>query len=412
MERNSLDMKNNFKTQFIILLAIFVSDSLQAGTNYYKNILIGGRASTMGGAYIAISDDASGVYYNPAGLSLTSGNSISGSAKIFNQSQKVYANAIGSSSWNRENSNLFANFFGMIKRTKRHIFAFSFSTPDSTVEHQDQVFKDITDVVNPISIYGYNRHYQDSTDIFGVSHATKLSRRLSYGLSLFYSSRVKRETIHTVIEYADGEDEMSFTNETVKEKGVKPKLGFLWSPGKRLSVGMTLSGTFLFDSLTERQLNFETKGSSNNQMETQQYTAKRNMPYELSLGIGYFPSAYLLMAFDFDYFMSNDDDKKDVFNLSWGGEYYLNKSNALRFGVYTNRTNNLVCSSVTTSPNDDTDMYGVTIGYATFSRDSSVTFGAIYSMGSGDAQIYSGSTTTRSVEKSSISFVTSANYGF
>jgi len=53
----------------IIATAILLSSfSLWADGEHYKNSLIGGRAATMGGAYSAISDDASGSYYNPPGL--------------------------------------------------------------------------------------------------------------------------------------------------------------------------------------------------------------------------------------------------------------------------------------------------------------------------------------------------------
>ena len=65
-------MKNisNYKLFFMIILisGCLVSQLLYANTDNYKNILIGDRASTMAGAFSAISDDSSGVFYNPAGL--------------------------------------------------------------------------------------------------------------------------------------------------------------------------------------------------------------------------------------------------------------------------------------------------------------------------------------------------------
>jgi len=47
---------------------LFVSAWVFADEFHYNNLLIGDRASGMGGAYTAISDDASGMYYNPAGI--------------------------------------------------------------------------------------------------------------------------------------------------------------------------------------------------------------------------------------------------------------------------------------------------------------------------------------------------------
>ncbi len=40
---------------------------------HYTNLLIGDRASGMGGAYTAVSDDATGLYYNPAGIAYAAG---------------------------------------------------------------------------------------------------------------------------------------------------------------------------------------------------------------------------------------------------------------------------------------------------------------------------------------------------
>jgi len=50
---------------------------------HYKDMLFGGRAAGMGGTYIAISDDAAGCFYNPAGTVYAYEDSISGSGNAF-----------------------------------------------------------------------------------------------------------------------------------------------------------------------------------------------------------------------------------------------------------------------------------------------------------------------------------------
>ncbi len=42
--------------------------SARADDTHYQDFIVGGRAVVLGGAYTAISDDPSGIYYNPAGL--------------------------------------------------------------------------------------------------------------------------------------------------------------------------------------------------------------------------------------------------------------------------------------------------------------------------------------------------------
>ena len=48
----------------ILICVVFAPMQLHADNAHYKNMLIGERAATMGGSYVAISDDSTGCYYN------------------------------------------------------------------------------------------------------------------------------------------------------------------------------------------------------------------------------------------------------------------------------------------------------------------------------------------------------------
>ena len=67
---------------FLLLLTLgFLMDyAVYADQYHYHNIILGDRAMGLGGAFVGVSDDASGVYYNPAGLGFALSNDISGSA--------------------------------------------------------------------------------------------------------------------------------------------------------------------------------------------------------------------------------------------------------------------------------------------------------------------------------------------
>lgn len=80
------------KTRIYIVIACLVAfmafattDSLainpKAGTFAYSflKIPVGAKAPAMGGAYTGLSNDAAGLYFNPAGIALVSGSEISGS---------------------------------------------------------------------------------------------------------------------------------------------------------------------------------------------------------------------------------------------------------------------------------------------------------------------------------------------
>jgi long-subunit fatty acid transport protein len=94
----------------IISFGLIVGANQTFAQTHFKNTLIGDRAATMGGAYTAIADDASGSFYNPAGLALAQGNSLSGSANVYQINRSTYKNTLGDQDWERNSENLNPNF--------------------------------------------------------------------------------------------------------------------------------------------------------------------------------------------------------------------------------------------------------------------------------------------------------------
>lgn len=380
--------------------------------NHYKNNLVGGRATTMSGAYVAVSDDASGSYYNPAGMSFAQTNSISGSAKLYNQTRTVFSQAIGNNDWERMNKNLIANFFGMLKRQEKWTWGVSLVMPEMMTEHQDQVYYNITGVTDPISTYGYNLHLKDSIHHVGPSLSYRLDDKLSLGMTIYYHYRVFRKNLHYIIEYTDGTDQSYYSNLVQVENGYRPKIGLMWLLDDHFTVGLTYAKTVIVKSRINVHIDQVAKDSTDHQFSDSEYTTKTKTPHEVSLGMAWFPSPYFLASVDFDYYKETDSGNDDVLNVSFGSEYYLTAAHAIRGGFYTNRTNKPEVSAATTFPNRHIDMYGLTAGYTNYHKDSSVTIGAVYSRGKGRAQIYSGSNISRDMERTSLSLVASASYGF
>ena len=95
----------------ILISGCLVSQLLYANTDNYKNILIGDQASTMAGAFSAISDDSSEVFYNPAELVHIPKTKYTGSANTYYQKTIVYENAIDDYNWERDSRTLKPNFF-------------------------------------------------------------------------------------------------------------------------------------------------------------------------------------------------------------------------------------------------------------------------------------------------------------
>lgn len=75
-------MKSKIKFLSLSLLLIFsyqvnAQDKVGSTAAQFLGITAGARGSAMGSAYVALSDDASGMFWNPAGLARSQGNSVS-----------------------------------------------------------------------------------------------------------------------------------------------------------------------------------------------------------------------------------------------------------------------------------------------------------------------------------------------
>lgn len=396
----------------IFILVLLFSSNAFSDMEHYKDVLIGGRAATMGGAYTGVSDDASGSFYNPAGLNFANMSSFSGSANTYTINKTKYQKAIGDRDWDRDSSNLMPNFFGVVQKGKDSAFGFSYAVVNSKIEHQDQIYEYISEVSNPLNVYALNIHSEDNTYHIGPSYSKKFSDEFTFGATLYYHYRVYRRAQSQLLRYSDGTDESTYLNTLKKEKGFMPKLGVMWTPKDKWSMGATLAHTQVIASITDNQQNKKNKGASTFQFGQNADTVKRKMPYELSIGTAYFPSPYVLYSFDVDYYLPTDGSQVDVINFSMGSEYFLNETNAIRGGVYTNRSNSKQPSKNTVAPLEKIHYYGATVGYTMYSKSSAITLGTIYSTGEGDAQIYTGSSAIKKYESTSYRFIIAADYGF
>ena len=229
-------------------------------------MLIGERATGLGGAYTAIADDPSGLYYNPAGIVYSLGSKLSGSMNAFYHIKKRYEKALGNNDWERSCATLLPNFFGVIQPISEGKFGFSYAVTDAMIEDQDQTFSNILINIESIEDPNYpkparsdmviNFNNEDRTYNFGPSYAWKASKNLAVGTTLYIHNRRKQKILNQYFTLKDGDERHLQENEyyELNEWGIKPIIGLMWSPeAMKYSFGATLSRTFLFDSKTQLQ---------------------------------------------------------------------------------------------------------------------------------------------------------------
>ena len=396
---------------FRIFLIFFICwllthTSVTADEYHYKNVLVGDRAATMGGAYIGVADDSSGSFYNPAGIAFAYGDSVSGSGNAYHSSRTKYSQAIGEDDWVRDSTTILPNFFGMIKKYGDYTVAISYIVPDSIIEHQDQKFSVNNAAVNQ---YYLSLHSEDKTNMIGPSLAYKFSDTLSVGISLFYSYRIYRYQQSEFLALPSGLADISYNSVKLEEYSYLPKIGVQYSPFEPLFIGLTISQGIL----ESRTLQQDSSKIEDNifALSNAEYSQIKTYPTQISLGAAFYYSPSLLFALDADYYATTEEDLQNVTNVAFGTEWFIDATHAIRGGIFTNNDNRVECT--TSACNEaQLNMNGLTFGYSNYTRTNSFTLGAVYSTGTGKADVYGDKSAIVDMQRQSITVVFAANYNY
>lgn len=426
-------MSNNRRLKHLVatlcaLLGAGVMVNCHADSNHYVNMLVGDRAAGMGGAYTAISDDPSGLYYNPAGIVYSPGSSLSGSMNSYQQSSVTYKNVLGGThDWTRKSGSLLPNFFGVVQPLGGGMVGFSYAVPNSIEEDQDQSFAGITTALGDAEFI-INFNNSDNTYNYGPSYAYKISDSLAIGGTLYFQYRHQQRISNTVLLYSGDRVWINDYFE-LDEYGVKPVLGVMWSPAKQWSLGMSMSKVSVIGStLTTHQTCLGANSSSYSatalcqagNIVTHQVTEtdeEGRYPFNVNLGAAWFASDALLLSADVSYYDAVEagaESRDSVVNIALGSEYYINPRWAMRAGFYTDNANTpqLQENFTAYNQNEHVDLYGISASISHFTRSSSLTLGFSYSSGEGKAQIISGSSALQDVSMENFGVSLAASYSY
>lgn len=409
----------------LLILTTLTGGSLFADQLHYKNIIIGDRAAGLAGAYSAIADDASGLYYNPAGIVFSKDLQLSASANALHSSSLKYKNVLNGTDWKRESSTIVPNFFGMTTKLGPGYFGFSYAVTDFDVEDQDTVLTSIPG----ISTFVLNLNNTDKVTKLGPSYAIQINDQWNVGVSLYLHDREQDLVQSQFIRLSNNRFESSDLFIDASETGIEPILGVMWSPRENWSVGASIRQVKIISSETRVQ-NFCSSDVNDATVQPSQCLRvdasvvdpsivsnkdKRELPVNTRIGVAYFPSPKFLISSDLSYFSSVDSDAfkaESVLNISIGVEYYYNASWALRGGIFTNNSNASEIDPNISDQSDHVDLTGLSLSLSKFSRTSSITVGYAGSSGSGEAQVIAGNTAIQTLDQSMHTLYLSTSYRF
>ncbi|MBE0471453.1 MAG: hypothetical protein IBX55_18330 [Methyloprofundus sp.] len=439
---------------FLALASLATALPAQADEYHYRDMLIGDRAAGLAGAYTAVADDASGLYYNPAGVVYSSTTKISGSVNAYNTKTTSYKGISKSNpdqKWTRTSTGMVANFFGVVQPLGNGTIGFSIAIPNYELEDQSDSFTNLeaserlktgigpagnTFTAIPNSAVrkqevDYNN--ADNTTLVGASYAQPITESLSLGATLYGYIRKKEMTLKqiSIIEGTGSTylKDSFYQKVQTEEFGFQPRLGLMWAPIDKLSIGLMAQTTFMVsenpDSRIEQSL-CGTAGCYEYNATTDTYdlkdddaffneeiglveTAKNALPVEVNLGIAYFPSSRLLFSGDFSY-ATETDRYQATWNAAAGAEYFLNANWAIRGGAYTNNANTHADVSQYVDPH--INELGMSFSVSRYTKTTNITAGLSYLSGKGEANLFSSSDHTQDINTSGLSLYLSTSASF
>ncbi|MEK6748167.1 MAG: hypothetical protein AABY83_03050 [Pseudomonadota bacterium] len=415
---------------YLILVGITVALPMRALADayHYTNILVGDRAAGLAGAYTAISDDPTGLYYNPAGIVYAVGSNLSGSMNALHVSQTNYKNALGNQTWMRTSIALLPNFFGMIQPFGGGTLGFSYAIPDSTLENQQQKFNLPNSLLGNNTDLTINFNNQDVVYNIGPSFAVKFTEKFSLGLTLYGVVHQQRLIFNQEFKAASGYHWVnSYAN--FEEYGLRPIVGMMWSPIEKLSFGAAFSQPKMVYTRNTVQLSCARNNTAtypdnsvckngllllNNSIDNQRYIK----PWSVELGAAYFYSTALLLTTTLSAYenlyrsTAQISPELPLVNVAGGFEYYFLGNYAMRAGLYTNLANSPEIFLGKTGQGEHVNLYGMTFSLSNFTRSSAITGGLGISTGQGKAQVVEDTTDIQDVSVYIFSLFLSASYSY
>ncbi len=379
----------------LALLACAWAREARADAYHYTNVLVGDRAAGMAGAYTAVSDDATGLYYNPAGIVYSSGRNLSASVNAVSVMDETYKGAVGGSDWKRSSSSLLPNYFGVIQPLGPFKVGISYAVPDAITSDQRQAFKSSGAVTD----YQINFNQESKTYIAGPSVAAELADGLSAGLTLYWYQKSALTIMNQVIARGDGTFAWQNNYQGRIEEGIRPVLGLMYSPADKVSLGLAVSSIYDIWARTSQQTSAQDSADATKNVIPPQTASDNTLvryPTQVNFGAAWFPISRFLLSAEADYSTGVgyqpilQRDIHPVLNGAVGGEYYFTSSLAGHAGFYTNFANTSRVDSGKTGQPEHVDLYGGTLSLSGFTRSAAITLGGAYTYGQGQAQIRAG----------------------
>lgn len=404
-------MKNLQYLKNKIVIAIFLMIQLNANSDWqhYNNFLIGDRATGMGGAYTALSDDPSGIFYNPGGLAFCGDSEISLSTIGYYTNTLKVNSLLGVSDFQlkQNDADMINGFFGGVTKlqlfSKDFYLSFGIFVPDnSNINSKIRLSSSNNGV-----IYAGDQRITDSQSNYSLGISTKLFDNLGLGFTVGFLNIDHSELLTKNITYGPFLNSLqnyvyavntNTSDKTLNLKEFDVSLGTLYKIIPELSIGFTLIykipiyqyfSSSSLDSAIVVDSNFipveGTVTLDDGTIFTQHvntYSSYRSssifnkLPTQFRFGVAWNPNAYQTLSSDIVYYSGIQTsvpsyNLKPIFNLSFGSETIFFEQLKLRLGIFTN---NWAGNATESEHVINSDFLGFSTGLA-YSKNQKTSYG-------------------------------------
>jgi len=245
---------------FVASAQVITSDRLEVPSSY-NPVGSGARAIGMGGAFIAIADDATAASWNPGGLIQLETPEISLVGTYFSRTEELdFGNnpeASGSERINSQNINYLSAAYPFTWLKRNMIVSVNY-------QHLFDLYRDWEYTLNQedvdfIGEQKLSQYSEGSLSAIGIAYCVQVTPKISVGLTLnfwedgLYENQWETENINTWT----GIDNSTGNNLALNQKtidysknefsGFNYNLGFLWTMNYRITLGFVFKAPFTAD---------------------------------------------------------------------------------------------------------------------------------------------------------------------
>lgn len=406
----------------LLFLLFFGDQSAFAETTNKRMILPGTRAQAMGGAYTAISDDASAGWYNPAGLGFIQGPSASLTANNYTHSKKTVSGGTTDSILAENSSAMYPGFAGSVASLGPVVFGWSYFT----LEKQNTDESQIVDIVADPSLEPF-RYYRSNLTTgnlihIGASVGMSLGTHLSIGISEFYYRREQLAALKERSLFSNSVFYDSFVRQSTKNEGTVTVSGAMLRMDT-VTLGLSFRIPRALTDKTDLETNTVVYTSSSPELGTSTMTTHREdelIVRTWNLGLAWQPASWLTLSTEAIYYPATESpwrgaggfDTKNVFDESAGFEL-RSTSLLLGAGIFTNSSlvKNPTPSASSVEP-ARIDYLGYTASLGFASKQSETRIILVRQNGKGKAQVVQGSLTMHNITDTTESVCLSSRFQF